>query len=208
MRSRETIKNLALDRNDEGLSTAQIADILRVSQRTIQRWIQKGRTQLPKRIPRPKSRRLTVQQGKGVLKFIEDNAGVFLDQVKDFVSETYGVSISSSTASRILSKNDVTRKRGTRVNTKYRPDRGTRFLEEVLLIYDSNPIMSASIDQMSVMLNLAPTYVYARQVVAPLSRSRARGLCRTWSRCASLRLASYTGILEMGPLTRRLLSRL
>ena len=163
MKSKKTTKDLALDRNDEGYSTAQIASFLKVSQRTIQRWIQKSRTALPGKSARLKSKRLTSQQENGVLKFVEDNAGVFLDQVKASAFDTYDVSISIPTASRLLSKNNITRKRGTQVNTKYIPERGLRFLEDLRPTYDSNPVMFASLDEMSVMLNLAPNYGYARK---------------------------------------------
>ena len=118
MKSKKTAKDLAIDRSNDGLPTTQIADFLGVSQRTIQRWIKEGRTLLSEKFSRLKSRRLTPQQEDDVLKFLENNAGVFLDQVKDFVSKTYGVSISSPTACRLLAKHDFTRKRGTRLNLK------------------------------------------------------------------------------------------
>ena len=123
MKSRKTIKDLALDRNDQGFSTAQTASVLGVSQRTIQRWIKKGRTLLEKS-PRLKSRRLTPQQEDDVLAFVENNAGIFLDQVKEFVSETCGVCVSIATVCRLLSKHNFTRKIGMRVNPKYKIENG------------------------------------------------------------------------------------
>ena len=163
MKSKKSVKNLAIDRSNDGLPTGRIAEVLGVSQRTIQRWVKKGKTLLHEKFPRLNSRRLTPQQEDGVLEFLEENAGVFLDEVKDFVSVTYGVAISVSTAYRLLSKHEFTRKRGTRVNVKYRSEKGMRFLEQIRPIYDNNPVMFASLDEMAVMLNLAPTYGYARK---------------------------------------------
>ena len=142
---------------------SRIADFLGVSQRTIQRWLKQGRTLLHEKSQRLNSRKHTTQQEDGVLEFLEKNAGVFLDEVKDFVSATYGVSISVPTACRLLSKHEITRKRATRVNVKYRSEKGMRFLEEIRPIYNNNPVMFASLDEMAVMLNLAPTYGYARK---------------------------------------------
>ena len=159
----KTIKDLAVERRIDGSSTAQIADFLKVSQRTIQRWVKKGKMVLSEKFSRVKSRKLTPEQEDEVLAFVDGNAGIFLDEVKDFIAETHGTAISTSTASRLLAKHEYTRKRGTRVNVKYKTEKGMRFLEDIRPIFENNPIMFASLDEMSVMLNLAPTYGYARK---------------------------------------------
>ena len=165
MKSKKTINDLAVERRIDGSSTAQIADFLKVSQRTIQRWVKKGKTVLSEKFSRVKSRKLTPEQEDQVLAFVDGNAGIFLDEVKDFVAETHGTAISTSTASRLLAKHEYTRKRGTRVNVKYKTEKGMRFLEDIRPIFENNPIMFASLDEMSLMmiLNLAPTYGYARK---------------------------------------------
>ena len=165
MKSKKTIKTFALDCHEEGDSTAKIAAFLEVSQRTIQRWVKKGRSVIVEKTSRLKSRKLTEEQQESVLEFVEKNSGIFQDQVVNFISETHGVSISTSTVSRILIENGFTRKKGTRMNLKYKVEKDMRFLEDIRPLYDQNPIMFASLDEMSVMLNLAPTCGYARKGV-------------------------------------------
>ena len=162
MKSKKTIKALALEHLSKGCSTAQIAEFLKVSQRTIQRWVQRGCSFL-ENIPRLKSRKLSDEQEDSVLEFIEVNSGIFQDEVVDFVLETHGVSISTSTVSRLLIKHGFTRKRGTRLKLKFKEEKGRRFLEAIRPIYERNPVVFASVDEMSVMLNVAPTYGYARR---------------------------------------------
>ena len=75
MKSEQNVKNQAIDSRLDGLSTAHTADLLGVSQRTIQRWMKKGNTLLHEKFPRLSSRKLTSQQENGVLKFLENNSG-------------------------------------------------------------------------------------------------------------------------------------
>lgn len=147
---------------------------------------------LSEKFSRAKSRKLTPEQEAEVLAFVDGNAGVFLDEVKDFVAETHGTAISTSTASRLLAKHECTRKRGTRVNVKYKTEKGMRFLEDIRPIFENNPIMFASLDEMSMMLNLAPTYGYARKGRRAIILQPGKGQRRTWSH--TLRI-SPVGIL-------------
>ena len=165
MKSKDSVFKLALARYEDGFPSGQIARLLRVSQRTIQRWVKKGKIECPGKSPRIRSRSLTLEQEEAVLEFIENNAGVFLDEIVDFVFETFDVCISTSTVSRLLRRNDFSRKRGTRVNIKLQQTAGMRFLEDIRPIYDASPLTFASLDEMSVMLNLAPTHGYARRGV-------------------------------------------
>lgn len=74
---------------------------------------------------------MTVEQEEAVIEGGENNAGVFLDEIVDFVFETFDVCISISTMSRLFKKNDYSRKRGTRVNIKFQETAGVRFLEDI-----------------------------------------------------------------------------
>ena len=47
----------------------------------------------------------------------------------------YSVAISRSTASNILTRNGLTRKRGTRVNLKYKPEKGRQYLPSIACIF-------------------------------------------------------------------------
>ena len=92
------------------------------------------------------------------MRFVEEKPGQFQDQSADFVLRTFDIQISQQTVSNILKRNDFTRKRGSRVNNKYDVDKGKRFLEDFRRL--DTPLI-ASLDEMSVMLNLAPTHGYA-----------------------------------------------
>lgn len=164
MKLKRTIQKLAAERLTEGHSTAQIAKDLKVSQRTIQRWA-KSVSSLHGKASRPKGRKLSDEQEDSVLKYIEENSGIFQDQVVEFVLETHGVSISTSTVSRLLIKHGFTRKKGTRLNLKFKEGKGRQFLQDIRPVYELSPVMFASVDEMSVMLNVAPSYGYARKGV-------------------------------------------
>lgn len=127
---------------------------------------------------------MTTSQEKGVLNFIQGKAGSFLDEIVDFVAKTWNVRISCRTASRMLRRNKYTRKRGTRRNHKFSVIRGMQFLAEIRELYISTPAAFASIDEMSVMLNIVPSYGYAphgqRAVITQPNRrtvSRMLTLC-------------------------------
>ena len=70
MKANRSIRELALERLQDGVSTAEIAESLKVSKRTMQRWKKEGNNYGSKQV-RLKSRKLTDEQGKSVLKFIE-----------------------------------------------------------------------------------------------------------------------------------------
>ena len=73
--------------------------------------------------------------------------------------------------SRTLKRNGITRKRGTRLNQRYKAGRGLQFLDDIR----KTPMSSvAALDEMSVMLNIAPSYGYVlrgkRAVISQPSR--------------------------------------
>ena len=80
MKSKDSVFKLALDRYDDSIPSGQIARLLRVSQRTIQRWVKNGKIECLGKSPRIRRRSLTLEQEEAVLELIENNAGVFLDE--------------------------------------------------------------------------------------------------------------------------------
>ena len=185
----KAVRQLALEHRESGISTAQIALFLKVSQRTVQLWIKQGPEQdngKPLTIGR---RTLSPIQEEGVLEFVEGNPGIFLQDVIDMVSQRYAVTISRNSVSALLKRNAITRKRGTRVNLKYNSQLGEVFLNEIRPLYSTTSF--ASIDEMSVMLNLAPTYGYAKRGQRAVIRQPSR---RTVSYMITL-CVSPTGIV-------------
>ena len=90
-------------------------------------------------------------------------------------------SLSGQPLTEIIRRNDYTRKRGTRPNNKYSVLKGMQFLNGIRDIYRSDPSKFASIDEMSVMLNSAPSYGYARRgqravILQPSKRTVSRML--------------------------------
>ena len=154
----KAIRDLATAHQIDGKSTAETAACLKVSQRTIQLWNRIPALQGERNLDRSELRKLTREQEAGVLSYISGRAGTFLDEIVKYAMTQYSVAISRSTASNILTRNGLTRKRGTRVNLKYKPDKGMQYLERIRCLYSP---MIASMDEMSVMLNLAPLYGYA-----------------------------------------------
>ena len=90
--------------------------------------------------------------------FVATTPGLFLDEIANHVWQTQGISISARLISKILARSDITRKRGTRVHIRYNVERGLQFLHEVRSCYS---ILTASLDEMAVMLNMAPTHGWA-----------------------------------------------
>lgn len=64
------------------------------------------------------------------------NCRHLLDQVEDFVCQTYSVSVSTLTASRLLQKTEYTWKTWMRVHTMYEAERGLRFLKDLRPRYE------------------------------------------------------------------------
>ena len=157
MRSKE-IRKLALDRLSDGKSIAEIASFLEVTEQTVRNWTKKEPIYGVGRVCRVDKRRLSPEQEEKVLRFVAERPGVFQADIVKYVSETFAVEITRFTASRILRRNAITQKRGTRVNTRYYVERGMQFLDEMRFAYSP---LTASIDEMSVMLNIAPLYGYA-----------------------------------------------
>lgn len=141
---------------EAGASVTSTASYLKVSRRTIQRW--KNHPGNGGKILRPERRSLNVQQEKAVLMFVEQRPGIFMKHVMEFVLKTFGITILRHTASRNIGRNDITRKKATRVNYRFRPDLGKQFLDEIQSTYT---LLTASIDEMSIMLNIAPSHGYA-----------------------------------------------
>ena len=157
------VRELAFTHKNDGKSAREIAAMLKVSQGTIQLWFKQGPMhpmQGVRKIERANRRTLTPIQEGGLLPYIEAQPDSALSDIIDFVSNRYCVRISRNAVSRILKRNDTTRKRGTRQNIKYGREKGVRFLEDVKSSYTDS---YASIDEMSVMLNLAPSYGYAKR---------------------------------------------
>ena len=65
----------------------------------------------PCRKARPDMRNLSTLQEQAVLDFVERKPGQFQDQIVDFVDRQFDIKV----VSRILTRNNFTRKRGTRV---------------------------------------------------------------------------------------------
>ena len=151
------IKNVALARLDEGMSTAEVAKFVGCTQRCVRLWRSEDRSK-EKPSSRPQRRLLTSEQEEGVLQFVSANPGVNQCDIVEFVLDFYSVVISRFTASRLLKRRHITRKRGTRLNIRYDVTKGRLFLETIRGLY--GPTI-ASIDEMSVMLNSAPQYGYA-----------------------------------------------
>ena len=159
MKSKQTIRDLAADLKSKGYSTGETARILDVSRRTIQRWNKEAGPPVVQ-TSRPERRKLSALQEQAVLEFIQGKPGTFQDEIVDFAAKNWDVSISVRTASRILRRNNYTRKRGTRVNNRFSVIRSMQFLVELRELYSATQAPFASIDEMSVMLNLAPSYGY------------------------------------------------
>ena len=155
----KTVRELALARLRDGRSTAEIASFLEVTQQTVRNWSRREPKYGVGNISRVLRRRLSPEQEQMVLNFVANQPGVFQEDVVAYVSHTFSITISRFTASRILRRNDVTRKRATRLNTRYSVERGLQFLDGMKP--DLSPL-TASIDEMSVMLNIAPSYGYGR----------------------------------------------
>ena len=165
-KAKKSAKEVAFEHRRDGIGVVESARALSVSRKTIQRWRAQG-PGFPCKMLRPQRRKLTPSQEEAVLAFVAERPGQFQDQIVEFVLRTFGIQISQQTVSNILKRNDVTRKRGSRVNNKCSVDKGMQFLEE---FRDLNTPLIASLDEMSVMLNLAPTHGYAprgRRAVIP-----------------------------------------
>ena len=165
-KAKKSAKEVAFEHRRDGIGVVESARFLGVSRKTIQRWRAQGPGFPCKKI-RPERRRLNSSQEEAVIKYVEEEPGQFQDRIVDFVLRTFGKKISQQTVSNILKRNDITRKRGTRVNMKYEPEKGMRFLEDLRGL--ATPLI-ASLDEMSVMLNPAPSYGYAlrgRRAVIP-----------------------------------------
>ena len=156
MKAKQSVRTLAMQHLENGATIASTAASVRVSRRTVQRW--KKQAENCDKILRPERRSLNQQQEEAVIKFVEQRPGIYMKHIVQFVSETFGIGISRDTASRIMRRNNITRKKGTRVNNRFRPDLGKQFLDEISSTY--TPLI-ASIDEMSIMLNSAPSHGYA-----------------------------------------------
>ena len=156
MRSKE-IRDLAVARSGDGKSIAEVASFLEVIEQTVRNWTKNEPIYGTVKVCRIDNRRLSPQQEQKVLKFVAERPGLFQDGIVTYVAKTFAVEITRFTASRILKRNAITRKRGTRVNIRYCVERGVQFLDEMRFAY--SPLI-ASIDEMSVMLS-APLYGYA-----------------------------------------------
>lgn len=67
----------------------------------------------------------------GLKDFLEDWPTARLDESCDFIFEEYGLSVSTSTVSRVLSKENITHKRITRVNARRDEEWITAFMAEM-----------------------------------------------------------------------------
>ena len=114
--------------------------------------------QRSKQVERVTRRKLTQEKEQAVLKLIAGRPGSVVEDSVEYVSETFLVTTSRFTASRMLKGYGLTRKRGTRLKLRYNADKGLQFLEDIPSSF--SPLL-ASIDEMSVMLNVAPSYGYA-----------------------------------------------
>lgn len=120
------------------------------------------------------------------MNFVANRAGCILEDIVEFVATSYDVSISDRTALRILDRHDYTRKRGTRQNNKLSVIKSMQFLVDLRQLYNSNSSSLASIDEMSVMLNIAPTYGYApRGQRAVIPQPSKRTVSRMLTLCVS-----------------------
>ena len=89
---------------------------------------------------------------------VRRNPGMQLKTLVKHVSDAYNLTITTRTASNILKRGGVTRKRGTKINVKYQIEKGYKFLEDLRRCYCP---LFASFDECSFMLNLAPAYGWA-----------------------------------------------
>ena len=159
MRS-QCIRDLAFEHLKDGLTTAETARIIKVHQTTIQRWQREGRVCKAPAKHRINRRKLSQEQEKAVLDGVRSNPGMQLKTLVKHVSDAYNLTITTRTASSILKRGDVTRKRGTKMNIKYQIEKGVKFLEDLRQCY--RPLLT-SFDGCSFMLNLAPSYGWARR---------------------------------------------
>ena len=157
MKSKE-VRDLALSHLNDGKTTKEVACFLKVSQRTIRNWKKAGPIIGERKLDRVSRRCLTPIQEEGVLAMIQECPGILLDDIVEFVAQRYCVTASRFAISRLMKRNSITRKRGTRMNIKYDVQRGLDYLAEIKSVYSES---FASLDEMSVMLNIAPTYGYA-----------------------------------------------
>ena len=157
MKANRSIRELALERLQDGVSTSEIAESLKVSKRTVQRWKKEGNNYGAKQV-RLKSRKLTDEQEESVLKFIEKKPGVYAKNIVAYAAENFKVKICKTTVHNLFRKHNITRKVGTRVNHRYKVELGRQYLAE---LQESYTPMFGSIDEASVMLNLTATHGYA-----------------------------------------------
>lgn len=131
MKYTQPIKDLANAHINDGKTTAEIAEYLKVSQRSVQRWRKQEQCQRSKQMEGVKRRKLTQEQEQAVLELIAGRPGSVLENIVEYVSETFLVTISRFTASRMSKRYGLTRKRGTRVNLRYNADKGLQLLEDI-----------------------------------------------------------------------------
>ena len=101
-----TIRDLAFIHKSRGITSAESAKFLDVSQRTVQRWLKHGKRCGEKKF-RIDRRTLSAEHERHLVAFVEEKPDVVLEQIVEYVSQTFSITISCSTASRILSRNDL-----------------------------------------------------------------------------------------------------
>lgn len=83
---------------------------------------------------------LTPIHEEGVIALIEEKPGILLKDINvvDFVSQRYCVTASCFAVSEIMKRNDITHKRGTRVNIKFDVGRGQEFFAGIRDLYSAS----------------------------------------------------------------------
>ena len=92
--------------------------LLEVTQQTVRNCSKEEPKYGVDNVSRVSRRRLSPEQEQMVLNFIASQPGMIQEDVVAFVSRTFSVSITRFTASRILRRNNITRKRATRLNNR------------------------------------------------------------------------------------------
>ena len=122
------------------------------------RWLRQGRQLNRQKTPRPTRRKLAPDQERELLDMVDCKPGLTLAFIAKHALECFGTAVSERTVSNLMTRNKITRKKGTKVNIDYKHKLGMEYLQDIRQIY---LLLLCSLDEESLMLNLAPAYGWA-----------------------------------------------
>jgi transposase len=156
---------------DTSLSAKHVSDVIGVCRQTTWRWFVCSFQRLSKIGRTPK---ISAAQERSLCKFVCDHPCTTLMELSLHAHNTLGIDVSQSTLSRLLKRNNITRKKAT---VRFQEQKQ----EKVESFVTSTPIDAwqtwSALDEASFTLNLAPLYGYGikgKRVV--VRRPGSRGL--------------------------------